>query len=226
MLGLKHTTVKLIPHSYKWQYLFQEECLNIRQALKRQQLRIEHVGSTALPDIAAKPILDMFIPSSDLTAVSSFVKPLARLGYEFVTDAADYKLFIKGREESRTHHLTFTEPTSDYWVETLLFRDYLLNNADVARSYEIEKLRLARQYPDSRRNYTMNKASFIQAVLKTARAELERTNSTNTYTWNTSEQSNTTQQKAITITQEHLNNVTDFSSQDFSQVDQREVATA
>ena len=166
MLGLKHITVKLVPHSYKWQFLFQEEVINIRRALNNQYLQIEHVGSTALPDIAAKPILDMFIPCEDLSVTNGYIEVLATLGYELVTDGEAYKLFIKGAEEARTHHLTFTSAKDTYWNETIKFRDYLLDNPQVAKGYEIEKVKLAEQYPTSRRNYSMNKARYIQNILR------------------------------------------------------------
>lgn len=166
MLGLKHTTVQLVPHSYKWQYLFQEEVINIRRVLNNRYLRLEHVGSTALTDIAAKPILDIFIPYDNLNAIGDLCAPLATLGYELVTDAHAYKLFIKGSEEARTHHLSFTSPNNNYWKETIQFRDYLLANPLVAKAYEAEKLKLASEYSTSRRNYSLNKARFIQSVLR------------------------------------------------------------
>lgn len=171
MLGLKHTTVKLVPHSYKWKYLFQEEVINIRRVLNNRYLRLEHVGSTALADIAAKPILDIFIPYDNLDTVSDFSAPLATLGYELVTDAHTYKLFIKGPEDARSHHLSFTSPTNDYWKETIQFRDYLLANPLVAKAYESEKIKLASEYATSRRNYSLNKARFIQSVLHDIRIQ-------------------------------------------------------
>lgn len=166
MLGLKHTTVKLVPYNYKWSYLFQEEVIKLRRALNDRKLQVEHVGSTALNNIAAKPILDIFIPCQDLTTVADYVEPLAKLGYELVTDASTYKLFIKGSEEARTHHLTFTSSEGTYWQETIQFRDHLLEHPETAKAYEVEKIALAEQYADSRRNYSSNKARFIQSVLR------------------------------------------------------------
>ena len=175
MLGLKHITVKLVPHSYKWHYLFQEEVIKLRRTLDNRHLHIEHVGSTALPDIAAKPILDMFIPCEDLSATNDYVEALAILGYELVTDSETYKLFIKGGEEARTHHLTFTSPKGNYWNETITFRNHLLDNPQVAKAYEIEKIKLAAQYPTSRRNYSMNKARYIQNILRGIKKEVLKT---------------------------------------------------
>ncbi len=173
MLGLKHTTVKLVPHSYKWSYLFQEEVLNLRRVLDNRNLKVEHVGSTALSNIAAKPILDMFIPCKDLAQALNYEEALSTLGYTLVTDGANYTLYIKGSEEARTHHLTFTSPEGDYWKETLRFRDYLLDHPNVAKAYEAKKIRLAEQYATSRRNYSSNKARFIQSVLREINRSVE-----------------------------------------------------
>ena len=166
MLGLKHTTVQLAPYSYKWSYLFQEEVLNLRRVLNDRALHVEHVGSTALSNIAAKPILDMFVPCEDLTQALDYAEALSTLGYTLVTDGTSYKLYIKGCEEARTHHLTFTSPEGNYWNETIRFRDYLLAHPKVAKAYETEKIRLAKAYPTSRRNYSSNKAKFIQSTLR------------------------------------------------------------
>ena len=166
MLGLKHITVKLVPHTYKWRYLFQEEVIRIRRALKSPSLDIQHVGSTAVPDIAAKPILDIFISCEDLSISDHYLEALTRLGYELVTTNQTYKLFIKGDEEARTHHLTFTSPKGNYWNETIKFRNHLLDNPQVAKNYELEKIKLATEYPTSRRNYSSNKARFIQKTLR------------------------------------------------------------
>lgn len=166
MLGLKHKTVKLVPHCYKWKYLFQQEVITLRRTLNNHSLHVEHVGSTALKNILAKPILDMMIPCDDLSIIKTYTDKLERLGYELVTNAESYVLFVKGSEEAYTHHLTFTSPEGQYWKETIQFRDYLLLNPLVAKAYETEKKELATQYPDSRRNYTANKARFIQAVLR------------------------------------------------------------
>jgi len=173
MLGLKHITVKLVPHSYQWKYLFQEEAKNIREVLNNRTLVIEHVGSTSLPEIAAKPILDMFIPCNDLSSALEYTDALATLGYELVTNGSLYKLFIKGSEEARTHHLTFTNPLGTYWNETLQFRDYLLANPETAKAYETEKIKLAEQYSESRLNYSSNKARFIQSILRTINSKPE-----------------------------------------------------
>jgi len=176
MLGLKHTTVKLAPYSYKWSYLFQEEVINLRRVLNNRSLQVEHVGSTALNGIAAKPILDIFIPCQDVSsagASSAYAKQLATLGYKLVTDGAHYKLYIKGSEDAYTHHLTFTDPEGTYWKETIQFRDYLLENPDIAKAYEAEKLKLVSKYGTSRRNYTANKAKFIQAILRDISSSLE-----------------------------------------------------
>ena len=166
MLGLKHGTVKLVDHDPMWPEYFKLEAASIRSCLDKPDLAIEHVGSTAIPDIAAKPILDMLVPYENLAEVSEFSSLLAKLDYELVTDGALYKLFIKGPKEARTHHLTFASQNSAYWLETIQFRNYLLRHPDIAKEYEANKFELAQLYSDSRRNYTANKAGFIRRVLR------------------------------------------------------------
>jgi len=173
MLGLKHGTVKLVPYDSEWPNDFSVEATSVRSCLKKADLTIEHVGSTAIPGIAAKPILDMLVPYEALGEVSEFSQLLANLDYELVTDGALYKLFIKGPKEARTHHLTFTSQNSAYWLETIQFRNYLLKHPEIAKEYETKKLELASMYADSRRNYTANKAAFIRRVLRLADKEVE-----------------------------------------------------
>ena len=174
MLGLKHGTVKLVAYDSNWPKAFKTEAANIRSCLNKPDLSIEHVGSTAIPGMAAKPILDMLVPYESLNEVSEFSTQLAKLDYELVTDGALYKLFIKGPKETRTHHLTFTSQNSAYWLETIQFRNYLLRHPKVAKEYEAKKYELASIYAESRRNYTANKAAFIRKVLRLADKESQK----------------------------------------------------
>ncbi len=171
MLGLKHGTVKLVAYDPVWPDNFKTEAANVRSCLGKADLVIEHVGSTAIPGLAAKPILDMLVPYENLNEVPAFSDKLAKLDYELVTDGALYKLFIKGSKEARTHHLTFTSRKSANWLETIQFRNYLLQHPDTAKEYEAHKFELAKLYADSRRNYTANKAAFIRRVLRLAEKE-------------------------------------------------------
>ena len=183
MLGLKHGTVKLVAYDPVWPDYFKTEADNVRSCLNKADLVIEHVGSTAIPNMSAKPILDMLVPYENLHEVPSFCEALAKLDYELVTDGALYKLFIKGPKEARTHHLTFTSPNSAYWLETLQFRNYLLRHAEVAKEYEAKKIELASVYADSRRNYTANKAAFIRKVLRLAEKENQAKQSSQSSTY-------------------------------------------
>lgn len=180
MLGLKHGTVKLVAYDPVWPDNFKTEAANVRRCLNKEDLTIEHVGSTAICGLAAKPILDMLVPYENLSEVTGFAPALAELDYELVTDGALYKLFIKGAKESRTHHLTFCSPNSANWLETIQFRNYLLQHPDVAKEYEAKKFELASVYADSRRNYTANKAAFIRKVLRLAEKENQKNQTSQT----------------------------------------------
>ena len=171
MLGLEQGVVKLVPHNPRWTYHFQCEAQEIRRSLRQPDLDIEHVGSTAIDGIDAKPILDMLIAVDDLEDIHAHRCGLSKLGYSQVTIAKDYLLFIKGPEEKRTHHLKFARRDSAYWQETLMFRDYLRSHPEIAADYENLKRRLALRYAKSRKDYTEHKGPFIHEVLRLAESE-------------------------------------------------------
>ncbi|MEZ4632068.1 MAG: GrpB family protein [Deinococcales bacterium] len=174
MLGLKHGTVKLVsprPYYRSWQKCFANEADNLRKALDMPQLHIEHVGSTSMGIIDSKPILDMLAATDDLNKALDFEEILKKLDYELATSAHNYVLYVKGPKENRTHHLSFAKPGEDYWEETILFRNYLKKHRPIAEDYEDLKRKLAKRYPNSRRDYTLGKAEFIHKVLDMARAE-------------------------------------------------------
>lgn len=136
--------------------------------------RIEHFGSTAVPGLAAKPIIDMLVEVADLEATRARIVPvLEAQGYEYFwrpTLGDDvppfYAWFIKRdpATRSRTHHVHMVEPTfASHW-DRLLFRDYLIAHPDVARRYENLKRRLIAEYPNDREAYTKGKTEFVVAM--------------------------------------------------------------
>ncbi len=168
MLGLPKGTVKLEPHSERWRQLFAEEAAQIREAIGEIITSIEHIGSTSINGIAAKPIIDIAVGAGKIADGESCVRPLENIGYEYRGEhgIAGRFYFVKG--EPRTHHLHLVEIGSDFWRSHLLFRDYLRENQAVAEDYENLKKELAKRYAENREAYTNGKAAFIENVLKTA----------------------------------------------------------
>ncbi|HEY6214772.1 MAG TPA: GrpB family protein [Vicinamibacterales bacterium] len=174
--------IEIVPYDPRWPQMFRDEAAHLRACLPAGLLgRIEHFGSTAVPGLAAKPIVDVLVEAGDLAAARERVAPiLESQGYEYIwrpTRGDDgppwYAWFIK-RDGSgaRTHHIHMVEPTFvEHW-DRLLFRDYLIERPDVAREYETLKRALAAESANDRVAYTRGKTAFIERV--TAEAKRRR----------------------------------------------------
>ena len=168
MLGLPKGIVKLEPHTEQWQQLFAEEAARVREVVGEYILAIEHVGSTSISRIAAKPIIDMAAAVERSADGERCIAPLENIGYEYRGEhgIAGRFYFVKG--EPRTHHLHMVTADSDFWRSHLAFRDYLRENPAMAKEYESLKLELARKYGDDREAYQRGKTNFIENILKVA----------------------------------------------------------
>lgn len=174
MLGLKRGTVKLMSAHEEWALLFQEERRALLEKLAGHIVAIEHVGSTAIPGVPAKPIIDILlvVSSIDDSNIHSFVSPLQELGYSHMHKYPDRQFFAKGPEEDRTHHLSLVaQDREGHWQDPVKFRDYLRANVTVAEQYAILKRKLAAQFAQDRSSYTQAKQEFILMVLKRAKSE-------------------------------------------------------
>lgn len=164
------TEIIIEPYSSEWPILFQKEMKRISQILGG--IHIEHIGSTAVEGISAKPVIDMMAEVSNLNDVEKFIKPLAESGYiyapELETQTPDRKFFQRRTETGPWYHLSFSEPTSKYWIEHILFRDYLRAHEDARKEYENLKNRLANQHIDDFDKYNADKTEFINSIVHRA----------------------------------------------------------
>lgn len=168
-LGLQRGTVKLEPYRPEWRELFEAEKSALQKVLGDKFIATEHVGSTAIPDVKAKPILDLMLAIPDLEHWEWAQEPLTKLGYEFRRDfrkEQGHILFVKGPEENRTHYLKITELNSDFWTEHILFRDYLINNPQYRVEYQNLKEKLFGEHGGNREPYTKGKEEFVRKILK------------------------------------------------------------
>lgn len=168
MLGLKKGAVKLLPHNEEWHQLFAEEKARLQKAVGENVLAIEHVGSTSICGIAAKPILDIAIAIEKYSDGEKCIIPLEKSGYEYRGENGipGRHYFVKG--EPRTHHLHMAEMESDVWRNYLSFRDYLRQNPLTAEEYNDLKKNLAEVNAENREAYLDGKSDFIAAVLRAA----------------------------------------------------------
>ncbi|MBL8709115.1 MAG: GrpB family protein [Rhodospirillaceae bacterium] len=165
--------IELVAYDPRWPRLFAEEETRLRRALDPKLiLDIQHFGSTAIPDLSAKPIIDILIAVPSLGAArESFVAALDTLGYAFWADnpKQDRLFFVKGLPPApaRTHHVHVAEPDAEPW-RRLPFRDYLRTHPEAADQYETLKRSLAARYREDREAYTAAKEDFVREILARA----------------------------------------------------------
>jgi len=166
-VGLKRGTVQVVPYNPEWAKSFEEEKSKLQKAFSGRLLSIEHVGSTAVPGLAAKPLIDMMAAIPALSQYHEYVEELHKFGYEYMPGRVfdDRVFFPKGPRSKRTHHLNLVEVGSEQWHTTLNFRDYLRDHADKRKEYQELKENLAKLYPNNCEAYTKAKNQFIQDVL-------------------------------------------------------------
>jgi GrpB-like predicted nucleotidyltransferase (UPF0157 family) len=166
-------TVVLAEYDPRWPERYQHERERILRAIGEYVVAIEHIGSTAVPGLGAKPIIDMMVAVRSLGRdAPACVEPLSRLGYEYVPrpDFKDSVFFCHGVWGPSTRHLHLTEYSSAFWNEKLLFRDYLRIHAETAAEYYALKRSLAAQHAANRLAYTDAKSAFILSVVNRARS--------------------------------------------------------
>jgi GrpB-like predicted nucleotidyltransferase (UPF0157 family) len=172
--------VDITPYDRGWPESFRHEKEHLLSCLPPDLVRrVEHFGSTAVPGLAAKPIIDILVEVSDLEATRRRIAPvLEAQGYEYFwrpTFGDDgppfYAWFIKRNQLTRvrTHHIHMVEAGFVKQWECLLFRDYLVQHPEAAKRYEELKRRLASEHPTDRVAYTRGKTVFVVAMTREAR---------------------------------------------------------
>jgi L-amino acid N-acyltransferase YncA/GrpB-like predicted nucleotidyltransferase (UPF0157 family) len=161
-----------------WPKMFEQEKHHLLACLPKDLVkRIEHFGSTAIPDLSAKPIIDILIEVVSVEETKSVIVPiLTAQGYEYFwrpTVGNDgppfYAWFIKrDARGKRTHHLHLVEKNFEHW-ERLLFRDYLIEHPRLKREYQLLKMRLGEKFPNDRVAYTGAKTDFIRTITQAAK---------------------------------------------------------
>lgn len=169
--------VIIVEYNPNWVFLFEQETASIRTVLDGCLVtRIEHFGSTAVPGLAAKPIIDLLVGVRSLAEAKQVaVSPLDALGYAYWFNNLDPQrmFFVKGLPPNspRTHHIHMVEPNSLLW-ERLLFRDYLRKHLDEAARYAQLKCNLAQRFSSDQEAYTIRKAEYIESIMQKAREQL------------------------------------------------------
>lgn len=169
-IGLQRGTVKLAVYDPKWAEHFRKEKELLFKVLGAKVLDIRHIGSTSIPGMPAKPIIDILAGVKMLAEVETFKQNLNMIGYEDKGDGGEpgRRYFVKGGEARRTHHLNFCEMNGLFWTRHLAFRDYLECHPETAMEYSALKRSLAEKFPTNRGAYTAGKEEFVRSVLERA----------------------------------------------------------
>jgi GrpB-like predicted nucleotidyltransferase (UPF0157 family) len=174
ILPIQKDELKVVPYDRGWPAKYEAEAIRLRTALGPLALRIDHHGSTSIPGLAAKPIIDIQVSVTALQPIEAYGERLRHLGYVHVTHPDDSfcPFFHRPREWPHSHHVHVVAAGGVEERRTLAFRDYLREHADAAREYEHLKRDLARQFAatthESREAYARAKTHFVERILAVA----------------------------------------------------------
>ena len=168
-LGLKRGLVEVVPYDSSWADEASRTIGLLKSVLGDAAADMQHIGSTAVRGISAKPIIDIAVGVNDFDDVLALNDDLEKAGFIFRgQDLPDQYLYVCGGDDYRTHHIHVVIYGSVYWKNYINMRDYLNAHEEDARAYSNLKQKLALQYPDDRIAYTNAKSAFIDEILRKA----------------------------------------------------------
>lgn len=169
MIGLKRGTVTLVPHQKEWSKNTEKTVELLKQLLGDTALDIQHVGSTAICSIHAKPIIDIAVAVHDLNDMLPYVETLKQNNIISRGEVvAGEILFVMGNNDTRTHHIHVVKRNGTEWNNYINFRDYLNAYPEKAMMYDTCKQELAARFSNDRKSYTAGKEEIIQRLLAEA----------------------------------------------------------
>jgi GrpB-like predicted nucleotidyltransferase (UPF0157 family) len=166
--------IEVVPYDPGWPAAFEDEALRLRTALGTLALRVDHNGSTAIPGLAAKPVIDIQVSVAALQPLAEYCERLESIGYFHVPHEDDSfcPFFHRPRRWPHSHQVHVVESGGLEERRTLAFRDYLRDHAEAAREYERLKHSLAEELgtssPESREAYSRGKTTFIEKIVAIA----------------------------------------------------------
>jgi len=166
--------IEIVASDPSWPAAFEAEAARIRTALGTMALRIDHHGSTAVPGLRAKPVIDIQVSVAALQPIATYLEPLTAIGYTHLPHADDTvcPFFHRPERWPHTHHIHVVESGGLEERRTLAFRDYLRDHRDAAHDYEQLKQALAARLGGdtavAREAYAQGKSQFIDEIVARA----------------------------------------------------------
>lgn len=162
--------VRLEPWSAFWVRSFEDEARRLKRVFAGPDVRVEHIGSTAVPGLPAKPIIDVLVGVHALTEAESRIEAMEEIGYEYVpayeSEIPERRYFRKPRTRPRSHHVHCVVRGGPLWSRHLAFRDHLRTHPETASAYGTLKQELAARHGADRAAYLAGKEPFIRQVLE------------------------------------------------------------
>lgn len=164
--------IQITPYNEAWAEAFQNEAKAIMAALPESGIQVEHIGSTSVEGLAAKPIIDIMIGISDFSTADEYIPLVTSLGYEYISKYENQmpfrRFFIKRNLDSKSHHIHMVEIATPFWERHLRFRDYLRSHPETRDAYAKLKMGLVeKDWPDENA-YAEAKTDFIRSVERKA----------------------------------------------------------
>lgn len=172
-MTLKRGIVELSDYNPQWKNDYLKEEKLLKEVLGDRIIHIEHVGSTSIEGLKAKPVIDILVVIKSLSEIPEIENILKDYDYSNrgPQGVDDRFFFAKGPEDGRTHYIHFTEPNSDTYYSLVYFKRYLNEHPEYIKKYCDLKQELATLYADERPKYTAGKNDFIKSVIAKAKEE-------------------------------------------------------
>lgn len=167
--------IKIVEYESSWIVAYQQEREVISTALKQDFIDIQHIGSTSVPGLSAKPIIDILIAVNKLYSPEKYSKHLQKISYQYTYYAENINRLFFCKGTPRSHHIHIVKYDSWTYWRHILFRDYLLAHPETAQHYEQLKREMVLKFKTDRGAYTDSKTAFIKSIV--AQALAERTDS-------------------------------------------------
>lgn len=161
--------VVVSPYSSEWPNVFRNLKDDLIRLFAPTPITVEHIGSTSVPGLAAKPVIDVVLGAASLADIETKISLLGENGYEYVSkyenEIPERRYFVKSAAGSLRVHIHAVESGSRLWREHLAFRDALRSDSSLRAQYQLLKLQLAEQFVNNKSAYSAAKNPFIESVL-------------------------------------------------------------
>jgi GrpB-like predicted nucleotidyltransferase (UPF0157 family) len=162
--------VEVVFYNSNWKEMYKKESEKIKSILDDIIIDIHHIGSTAIPGIKAKPVIDILVEVKDIEEVDQYNHKMEELGYEAMGEyGIPKRRFFRKGENNRTHHIHIFQAGNEEIKRHINFKEYLIAHPDKAREYSKLKEKLANKYTYDVENYSNCKSDFIKEIDRKAK---------------------------------------------------------